>query len=230
MPIFVSAQYVISAKNRSVIVSEDEIPVLRLTRPIHETFGLICRRVHCLNVDVFCQKPCDGFVLICRYRPVKRNKHAVARSSGGVAVRCVQPPRCIAHSDIQISQEIVIRTVGIEANNLPIFDVLLEPLSVLEISANKAADIFAIVSVGLLHRFVLCDGFASHSRFRQPFKQVRPCRFCVFPFFREALRRCRYRKFNIILQLQRPSPLFLSEHHLFPVLISSTSPMPAARG
>ena len=147
-----------------------------------------------------------------------------------MAVCRVQPPCHIARPDIQISQEVVIGTVGIKADNLPIFDVLLDPLAIFEIAANKAADIFSVVPVSLLHRFVFCDGFTCHSRLRQPFKQVRPCRFRVFPLFREALRRCRYRELNIILQLQRRPPLFLFEYRLFLLSIFLISPMISGRG
>ena len=113
---------------------------------------------------------------------VKRDKHAVARAAA-VWLCVVYSPH--ATLPIPISKSVKKSPSGLSASRQTtcLYSTFcLSRWPSLRYPQTKPPISFAVVSVGLLHRFVLCNGFTGHGRLRQPFKQVRPGRFVCFHF------------------------------------------------
>ena len=185
LPVGISGEHLVRIEKRLIRVSEQILPVLGRAGPVHEPRGFKGRGVEAGKRQVVCDAAGDGRILVRRDGAGQRDDEPQAHLLRRVAVGAVERIG-VDERHVQIVQQAGIGVVRVQAHQTAVDYAGAAAPAILEIAADKAADVLDVVALGLGHGGVVVHRLAGAGGVDELVQKLAPEHLPVLPLRRLA--------------------------------------------
>ena len=181
MPVCIFGKVFVRIQQRAFDIGKDKLRPSGRRRPVHESMRFIGGIVKEIHADFACQHTGNGRVFLFGDVSAQRHTEPQARELRRVFVGGVEAALEVVEG-LYGFDRFGRSIVHIQCEHTPAEDVVLFASAVFQMTAHETADVLDDVLLGFGKAAEFGSGFGSVEGLADPFAEVFPCDFAVFPF------------------------------------------------